>query len=56
MVKDHSDNKKRNLLFVLHELLIPISRIIYMHHSHIVHTMAFGIPVVEHWLKQEIAK
>ena len=52
MVKDHSDSKKGNTLPPIHWIYFLI-----MHHptDRIVHIMAFVIPVVEHWLKQEIA-
>ena len=55
MVKDHSDSKKGNPLPPIHRIYFLI--IFYMHHptDRIVHIMAFVIPVVEHWLKQEIA-
>ena len=49
MVKNHSDSKRGNPLSPLYGLFC-------VHHSidRIVHTMAFFIPVVEHWLKQTI--
>ena len=60
MVKDHSDSEIGNSLPPLHEMLFLINSkgIVYMHHptDRISHTTAFGIPVVEHWLEQEIAQ
>ena len=58
MVKDHSDSEKGNpppphrLLF-----LINSKCSFYMHHptDRIAHTTTFVTPVVEHWLKREIA-
>ena len=46
MVKDHSDSEKGN----------PLPP--YMHHptDRIAHTTTFVTPVVEHWLKREIAQ
>ena len=58
-VKDHSDSEKGNLL-PPHRLLFPINSMgsFYMHHhtDRISHTTAFVTPVVEHWLKREIAQ
>ena len=54
MVKDHSDSKRKDLLPPL-GLLFPISSkgsFICI----ITHTTAFGTPVVEVWLEQEIAQ
>ena len=50
---------KRGNLLLPHRLLFPISsKVFYMHHytDRIVHTTAFVTPVVEHWLKREIAQ
>ena len=57
MVKDNSDNERRNLLPPLHGLLFLISRFFYMYHptDRIAHTTAFVKPVMEHWLEREIA-
>ena len=51
MVKDHSDSERENLL-------LPHGLLFYMHHptDRITHTTAFVTPVVDHWLKQEIAQ
>ena len=58
IVKDHSD--MRGNLLPLHELFFFDEQqdIIYMHYpiDGIVHTTAFVTPVVEHWLKREIAQ
>ena len=56
MVKDDSDSKNGNPLPLLHGLLF--SRFSYIHHptDWIAHTIAFVIPVMEHWLKLEIAQ
>ena len=52
--------EKGNPLLQIHGLLFPISSKLsfYMHHPTdcIVHTMVFVIPVMEHWLEQEIAQ
>ena len=56
MVKDLSDSERGNPL-PPHGLLFPISsKGSYMHHptDRIIHTTAFVIPVVEHWLEREI--
>ena len=53
MVKYHTDSERGNLL-PPHGLLFPIS-IKGSFICIIPHTTAFGIPVVEHWLKREIA-
>ena len=54
MVEDQSDSKRGNLLLLLHGLLFLISSkgyfICTIPHR-IVYTMAFVIPVVEHWLE-----
>ena len=59
MVKDHSDNESGNPL-TPHGLLFLISKqgFFYMHHptDRITHKTAFVIPVLEHWLEQEIAQ
>ena len=58
IVKDHSDNERGNLLLP-HGLLFPISSkdsFICTIPDRIAHTTAFVTPVVEHWLKQEIAQ
>ena len=53
MVKDHTDSKRGNRL-PPHGLLFPISS---KHPTdRITHTMAFGTPVVEHWLEREKAQ
>ena len=55
IVKDHSEREKVKQLLPLHGLLFPISSkgSLYMHHptAKIAYTMAFGTPVVEHWLE-----
>ena len=55
IVKDHSEREKVMQLLPLHGLLFPISSkgSLYMHHptAKIAYTMAFGTPVVEHWLE-----
>ena len=57
MVKDHSDSERGNPLMPLHGLSLSISSkgyvicISYRHDS-----MAFVIPIVVQWLKQEIAQ
>ena len=59
MVKDLSDRERRNPLPPLHGLLFLISRkdsFICTIPDWIAHTMAFIIPVVEHWLELEIAQ
>ena len=56
MVKDHSDSERGNPLLPLHGLLFPISSKIFLMCTipdRITHTMAFIIPVVEHWLEWE---
>ena len=53
MVKDHSDSERGNLLSDKQQVVF------YMHHplERITHTTAFhDIPVMEHWLEQEIAQ
>ena len=58
MVKDHSDSERGNPL-PPHGLPFPISSkdYFYMHHptDRIIHTTAFVIPVMEHWLERKIA-
>ena len=54
MVKDHSVVTKGNPLLPLHGILFPIST--KSSFIWIVHTTAFGTPVVEYWLEQEIAQ
>ena len=58
MVKDHSDSSERGNPLSPHGLLFPLSSngSFYMHHptDRIAHTTAFVIPVVEHWLEQEM--
>ena len=50
MASDDSESEKGNLL--------PPLGFFYMYHptDRITHTMAFVTPVVEHWMKQEIAQ
>ena len=59
VVKDHSDSERGNPL-PPHRLLFPIysKGFFYMHHptDRIAHTTTFDTPVVEHWLKREIAQ
>ena len=58
MVKDHSDSEKGNPLLP-HRLLLSINSkgsFICTIPDGITHTTAFGKPVVEHWLEQEIAQ
>ena len=59
MVKDHYGSEKGNPL-PPHRILFPIKSkgFFYMHHptDRIAHTMAFVTPVVEQWLKREIAQ
>ena len=59
MVKDHSDSERGNPL-PPHGLLFPInskgSFICTISTDRIAHTTAFVTPVVEHWLKREIAQ
>ena len=59
MVKDHSDSERGNPLRP-HRLLFTIMQqgFFYMHHptDRIIYTTAFVIPVVERWLKREIAQ
>ena len=55
MVKNHTDSERGNLL-PPHGLLFPNGSkgyFISMHHpiDRIIHTTAFGTPVVEHWLE-----
>ena len=52
MVKDHLDSEKGILLSQLHGLLFQISS----KGSFIAHTTAVVTPVMEHWLKWEIAQ
>ena len=52
MVKDHLDSEKGILLSQLHGLLFQISS----KGSFIAHTTAVVTPVMEHWLKREIAQ
>ena len=56
MVKDHSDSKRGNPL-PPHGLLFPIisKGSFIMHHptDRITHTVAFVIPVVEHWVERD---
>ena len=59
MVKDNSDSEKGNLLPLVYGLLFPISSngsFICTIPQTGAHTIAFVIPVVEHWLEQEIAQ
>ena len=53
MVKDHSDSEKGNPL-PPHRLLLSINN--KGPTDRITHTTAFVTPVVEHWLKREIAQ
>ena len=58
MVKDRSDSERGNLLLP-HKLLFPISSkgyFICITPDRIIHTTAFVMPVVEHWLEWEIAQ
>ena len=58
MVKDHSDSERGNLLLP-HRLLFSIDSkgsFICTIPDRITHTTAFVTPVVEHWLKREIAQ
>ena len=70
MVKDHSDSVRGNP-FQPHKLLLPTNSkgLLYApshrtdstyhglcYTSHGAHTMALIIPVMEHWLEQEIAQ
>ena len=59
MVKDHSDSQRGNPL-PPHRLIFPISSkgSFYMHNptDRIAHTTAPVAPVVDHWLKREIAQ
>ena len=57
-VKDHSDSETGNLLVSIYWLLFPISGKEYLHHppDRIVHTTSFVTPVVEHWVKLDIAQ
>ena len=59
MVKDHSDSERGNLLLP-HGLLFLINSNGSFRYSipqtGIAHTMAFGTPVVEHWLERKIAQ
>ena len=57
-VKDHSDSETGNLLLSIYWLLFPISGKEYLHHppDRIVHTTSFVTPVVEHWVKLDIAQ
>ena len=58
MVKDHSDSEIGNPL-PPHELLFLISSKVFLYEPSLrqdKHTTACIIPVVEHWLKQEIAQ
>ena len=58
MVKDHSDSERGNPL-PPHGLLFPINSkgsFMCTIPDRIAHTMAFVIPVVEHWLEREIAQ
>ena len=58
MVKDHSDSEEGNPL-PPHRLLFPISSkgcFICTIPDRITHTTAFVTPVVEDWLKREIAQ
>ena len=59
MVTDHSDSEKGNPL-PPHGLLFPISSkgsfICTIPTDRIPHTTAFVTPVVEHWVKREIAQ
>ena len=60
MVKDHSVGEKGKLTVSTKWATLSKSQqgIFYMHHptDRIVHTTAFITPVVEHWLKHEIAR
>ena len=57
MVKDHLDSERKNLLPPVHNYLI-YSKGFYMCYptNRIGYTMAIVMPVVEHWLKQEIVQ
>ena len=58
MVKDHSDSERGNPLLP-HGLLFPINSkgyFICTIPDRITHTTAFVTPVMEHWLKWEIAQ
>ena len=55
MVNDHSDREREPAANIL---LDQQQVIFYMNHptERIVHTMAFDIPVMEHWMEWEIAQ
>ena len=58
---DYGDSQKRNLLMLpIHELFFSISQkgSFYIHNptNKIAYIMFFVIPVMEHWLEQEIAQ
>ena len=58
MVKDHSDSKRGNLHSNMgYSFRLAARVLLYMHHptDRITHTTAFDTPVVEHWMKGEIA-
>ena len=59
MVKDHSNSERKTPLPSFHGILFLISikeSFICNHAIHrIAHTMAFVMPVVEHWLKKKLA-
>ena len=58
MENDHSGSKRANPLLP-HRLLFPMSSkglFICTIPDRIAYTTTFGIPVVEHWLEQEIAQ
>ena len=55
MVKDHTDNKRKTPLLP-HRLLLPINSKGSFITDRITHTTTFVTPVVEHWLKREIAQ
>ena len=50
MVKDHSESEKKPAFFTIPGYQLGI---FYMYHpeDRISHTTAFGIPVVEYWMK-----
>ena len=56
MVKDHSDSMRKPAAATWGILLIS-SNDYFINHTtdRIVHSTVFVIPVVEHWLEQEIA-
>ena len=58
MIKDHSESERKPAAATWATQSDYQQELFYMHHptDWIAHTTVFVIPVVEHWLEQEIAQ